>query len=133
VTFKRGFANQATVHPNPFPAILGLHHRRLCSTVGGRIVEGCAAHCCAVSAAALSRRHYNQLGALEPGLGLAKRAARSSIYFWGGLHRQAGPTQPLLPTRLMAGLAILKHTYDLSDEALCDRWVENPYFQYFWM
>ena len=22
-------------------------------------------------------------------------------------------------------------TYDLSDEALCDRWVENPYFQYF--
>ena len=42
------------------------------------------------------------------------------------------PGQPPLPTRLMAGLAILKHTYDLSDEALCDRWVENPYFQYFW-
>jgi len=41
------------------------------------------------------------------------------------------PGQPPLPTRLMAGLAILKHTYDLSDEALCDRWVENPYFQYF--
>jgi transposase, IS5 family len=39
--------------------------------------------------------------------------------------------QPPLPTRLMAGLAILKHTYDLSDEALCARWVENPYFQYF--
>ena len=37
------------------------------------------------------------------------------------------PGQPPLPTRLMAGLAILKHTYDLSDEALCDRWVENPY------
>ena len=41
------------------------------------------------------------------------------------------PGQPPLPTRLMAGLAILKHTYDLSDEALCERWVENPYFQYF--
>jgi transposase, IS5 family len=40
------------------------------------------------------------------------------------------PGQPPLPTRLMAGLAILKHTYDLSDEALGDRWVENPYFQY---
>jgi len=39
------------------------------------------------------------------------------------------PGQPPLPTRLMAGLAILKHTYDLSDEALCDRWVENPYSQ----
>jgi IS5 family transposase len=31
------------------------------------------------------------------------------------------PGQPPLPTRLMAGLAILKHTYDLSDEALGDR------------
>jgi len=41
------------------------------------------------------------------------------------------PGHPPLPTRLMAGLAILKHSYDLSDEALCDRWVENPYFQYF--
>jgi IS5 family transposase len=41
------------------------------------------------------------------------------------------PGQPPLPTRLMAGLAILKHTYDLSDQALCDRRVENPYFQYF--
>jgi IS5 family transposase len=38
---------------------------------------------------------------------------------------------PPLPTRLMAGLAILKHTYDLSDEVLCERWVENPYYQYF--
>ncbi|NLS74225.1 transposase [Bradyrhizobium brasilense] len=31
----------------------------------------------------------------------------------------------------MAGLAILKHTYDLSDEVLCERWVENPYHQFF--
>src|SRR5262249_54734052 len=56
---------------------------------------------------------------------------------WGFLEERFGavypdkPGQPPLPTRLMAGLAILKHTYDLSDEALCDRWVENPYFQYF--
>jgi transposase, IS5 family len=41
------------------------------------------------------------------------------------------PGQPPLPTRLMAGLSILKHTYDLSDEMLVARWVENPYFQYF--
>ena len=26
---------------------------------------------------------------------------------------------------------ILKHSYNLSDEALCERWVENPYFQCF--
>ena len=31
----------------------------------------------------------------------------------------------------MAGLSILKHNYNLSDEALCERWVENPYFQHF--
>ena len=39
------------------------------------------------------------------------------------------PGRPPLPTRLMAGLSILKHLHDLSDEALCDRWLENPYFQ----
>jgi IS5 family transposase len=44
---------------------------------------------------------------------------------------RVGPGQPPLPTRLVAGLFILKHTHNLSDEALCDRWVENPYFQYF--
>lgn len=41
------------------------------------------------------------------------------------------PGRPPLPTRLMAGLAILKHMHNLSDEALCERWVENPYYQYF--
>jgi IS5 family transposase len=42
-----------------------------------------------------------------------------------------GPGQPPLPTRLMAGLAILKHTYNLSDEVVCELWIENPYYQYF--
>ena len=32
-----------------------------------------------------------------------------------------GPGQPPLPTRLVAGLFILKHKHNLSDEALCDR------------
>src|SRR6201746_936006 len=56
---------------------------------------------------------------------------------WEFLEREFGavytddPGRPPLPTRLMAGLAILKHTYDLSDEVLCERWVENPYYQYF--
>lgn len=39
--------------------------------------------------------------------------------------------RPGLPTRLMAGLHLLKHMEGLSDEAMCKRWVENPYFQYF--
>jgi len=56
---------------------------------------------------------------------------------WGFLEKtfgevyKEGPGQPPLPTRLMAGLAILKHTYDLSDAVLCERWVENPYYQFF--
>jgi IS5 family transposase len=41
------------------------------------------------------------------------------------------PGHPPLPTRLMAGLSILKHTHNLSDEDLCAHWVENPYFQLF--
>src|SRR4051812_21344988 len=52
---------------------------------------------------------------------------------WRFLEEQLGavytdePGRPPLPTRLMAGLAILKHMHDLSDEVLCERWVENPY------
>ena len=43
----------------------------------------------------------------------------------------AGAGQPPLPTRLVAGLFILKHMHDLSDEMLCARWLENPYYQFF--
>ena len=38
---------------------------------------------------------------------------------------------PAKPVRLMAGLHYLKHTYNLSDEVLVQRWVENPYWQFF--
>jgi transposase, IS5 family len=44
---------------------------------------------------------------------------------------EPGAGRPPLPTRLMAGLAILKHMNALSDEVLCARWVENPYYQFF--
>src|SRR3979490_1026298 len=63
--------------------------------------------------------------------------ARARTGDWGFLEGRFGwvctddPGRPPLPTRLMAGLAILKHTYDLSDEVLCERWVENPYYQFF--
>ena len=48
---------------------------------------------------------------------------------YGGFYAQKG--RPALPTRLMAGLHLLKHMDGLSDEAVCGRWVENPYWQYF--
>jgi IS5 family transposase len=56
---------------------------------------------------------------------------------WGFLERRfagvcaAGKGQPPLPSRLVAGLLILKHMHDLSDEVLCARWLENPYYQFF--
>ena len=31
----------------------------------------------------------------------------------------------------MIGLLLLKHIYGLSDEGVCERWVHDPYFQYF--
>lgn len=39
--------------------------------------------------------------------------------------------RPANATRLMVGLHYLKHTYDESDESVVQRWVENPYWQYF--
>ncbi len=41
------------------------------------------------------------------------------------------PGHPALPTRLIAGLQILKYSENLTDEVLCARWVEHPYYQYF--
>ena len=42
-----------------------------------------------------------------------------------------GCGHPALPTRLLAGLHYLKYTFDESDESVVERWVENPYWQYF--
>lgn len=39
--------------------------------------------------------------------------------------------RPSVPLRKMIGLVLLKHMYNLSDEYVVDRWVENPYWQYF--
>ena len=39
--------------------------------------------------------------------------------------------RPGAPTRLLVGLHYLKHTYNESDESVVEKWVENPYWQYF--
>ncbi len=39
--------------------------------------------------------------------------------------------RPAEPVRFMIGMFMLKHTYELSDEQVWDRWVHDPYFQYF--
>ena len=80
----------------------------------------------------LFRARLDQI--VDMGDPLAKLAATID---WRFLEERFGtvysdkPGQPPLPTRLMAGLSILKHTHNLSDEELCARWVENPYFQLF--
>jgi IS5 family transposase len=45
------------------------------------------------------------------------------------LYRQTG--RPAKPIRLMVSLLILKQLYNLSDESIVGRWVENPYYQFF--
>lgn len=39
--------------------------------------------------------------------------------------------RPAKPIRLMVGLLLLKQLKNLSDEAVCQAWKENPYMQYF--
>lgn len=56
---------------------------------------------------------------------------------WGRIEAVCGETfvpdvgRPGLPTRLMAGLHILKHVRGLSDEEVTEGWVENGYWQAF--
>jgi IS5 family transposase len=39
--------------------------------------------------------------------------------------------RPAVPVRKMVGCMLLKQMYSQSDEVFVDRWVENPYWQYF--
>ena len=39
--------------------------------------------------------------------------------------------RPGIETRFVIGLLLLKHIFALSDEGVCERWVYDPYFQYF--
>jgi hypothetical protein len=67
----------------------------------------------------------------------------SSIFFadrgkmdWDWLDRDIAPLcsdkgRPGIETRFVLGLLLLKHIYALSDEGVCERWVYDPYFQYF--
>ena len=55
---------------------------------------------------------------------------------WDWIDRQIAPLysdkgRPGIETRFAIGLLLLKHIYGLSDEAVCERWVYDPYFQHF--
>ena len=60
----------------------------------------------------------------------------SKIINWEKLEEEFGllyseKGRPGKSIRLMIGLQYLKYTYNLSDEEIVYRWVENPYWQYF--
>lgn len=46
---------------------------------------------------------------------------------WAG-HFPSSRGRPATPTRLVAGLLYLQHTFALSDEDVVWGWVENPYW-----
>ena len=48
-----------------------------------------------------------------------------------GQHYDDKKGRPGNPTRLMVGLHYLKYSYNLSDEEVVERWMENAYWQYF--
>ena len=48
---------------------------------------------------------------------------------FGAYYQESG--RPGVKTRLMIGIHILKQMFSLSDEGVCERWVYDPYFQYF--
>lgn len=55
---------------------------------------------------------------------------------WTWIDREIAPLysdkgRPGIETRFVIGLLLLKHICGLSDEAVCERWVCDPYFQYF--
>jgi IS5 family transposase len=60
----------------------------------------------------------------------------SQIISWEKLEDEFGKMysekgRPGKPIRLMIDLQYLKYTYNLSDEEVVYRWLENPYWQYF--
>jgi transposase, IS5 family len=56
---------------------------------------------------------------------------------WTRFEAELGPLyaeevgRPGLPTRLMVGLHYLKYLFDESDESVVEKFVENPYWQFF--
>jgi transposase, IS5 family len=60
----------------------------------------------------------------------------AALLDWAWIESELAPLysdkgRPGIAVRFAAGLLMLKHIYGLSDEGVCERWVYDPYFQYF--
>lgn len=70
---------------------------------------------------------------LDPRQGLYRLAERID---WEGFEVEfanlySDQGRPAKPVRLMVSLLLLKQIDDLSDEEVCEKWTQNPYYQYF--
>src|SRR5580765_3728240 len=72
-----------------------------------------------------------QINMRHPLVRLAGLIDWSEIERTFGAHFSSTRGRPALPPRLIAGLLYLQHTFDASDEAVVNTWVENPYWQFF--
>lgn len=78
----------------------------------------------------LPQRLEDLLDPKRPLCKLAKRIPWDVIENqFADLYHHSG--RPAKPIHLMVSLLILKQLYNLSDESIVERWVENPYFQFF--
>lgn len=80
----------------------------------------------------LFQAHFKQiLNPEHPLIRLADQIdwPRFDVAFADCYHEDLGA--PAKATRLMVGLLYLKYAFDESDESVVERWVENPYWQYF--
>jgi IS5 family transposase len=78
----------------------------------------------------LRQRLEDLINSKHPLCKLAERIPWDEIEdYFKDLYHYTG--RPAKPTRLMVSLLIMKQLYNLSDESVVERWVENPYFQFF--
>jgi IS5 family transposase len=76
-------------------------------------------------------RLENLLDSTHPLYRLADRVDWQRFELRFGMHFAQGTGRPALSTRLMVGLEYLKYIMNESDEAVVEKFVENPYWQYF--
>jgi IS5 family transposase len=67
----------------------------------------------------------HELVQLSKKIGWESLESDLSVYYCEGNGR------PSVPIRLIVGVIMLRRMFNQSDESVLDRWVENPYWQYF--
>ncbi len=62
---------------------------------------------------------------------LAERMPWAEFTTKFGAHYSSKASRPSVPIRVMVSLLMLKHLENLSDERVIERWMENPFWQFF--